>query len=215
MSTSTRTKPAAGSSDLWEDAGALILLLSVGMLSGLVLIVALAGVSISPAIWYLARSAGMTSYLLLWLSVMTGLGLTTRLLGFIGDAGIVMQLHRLATDLAISATAIHLLAVALDPTVEIGMLGSLIPFMSDVRQPWTDVGILTAYGLVCVSLSFAARRWIGKDRWHALHYLTFALWATTLAHAIGGGTDSDTLWAALIYVASATTVVFLLTYHVL
>ncbi|MEZ4522139.1 MAG: response regulator transcription factor [Thermomicrobiales bacterium] len=107
----------------------------------------------------------------------------------------------------------HVLAIALDPTVEMGMLGALVPMTSSIRQPWTDLGIVSAYGLIGIALSFAARRWIGNDRWRTLHYLTFGFWATALIHAIGAGTDTATLWAGAIYILSTSSVVFLLTFR--
>ncbi len=213
---SSPAKPTSGRDhDPWDSAGAFALIGGVGLIVTIVLFTAASGLSVSPVIWYIARAAGMTTYLLLWLSVVTGLGLTTRLLGFVGDPGIIMQLHRLATDLAIAGVVLHVLAVAVDPTVQIGMLGALVPMVSSVRQPWTDLGILAAYGLIGIVLSFSARRWIGKERWRALHYLTFGFWALALAHAVGAGTDSGTLWAGAIYVLSASSVVFLLTYRLL
>lgn len=210
-----RSTSAGKTVDIWDGAGAIALLAGAAILLALVIATAISGLSISPVIWYLARAAGMTTYLLLWLSVITGLGLTTKLLGFVGDAGIIMQLHRLATDLAIAGTVVHLLSVALDPTVEIGMLGVLVPFVTAVRQPWMDLGILAAYGLIGISLSFAARRWIGKERWRALHYLTFGFWAMALVHGIGAGTDSGTIWASSLYLLTSTSIVFLLVYRIL
>lgn len=215
MSISTASGASARSFEIWDGTGALAVLGSAALLTGIVLIAGLTGLSISPVIWYIARAAGLTTYILLWLSVVTGLGLTTRLLGFIGDPGIILQLHRLTTDLAIAGTVIHLLSIALDPTVEIGMLGVLVPMVSPVRQPWADLGILAAYGLIGISLSFAARRWIGKERWRALHYLTFGFWAMALAHGIGAGTDTATIWGVALYILTSTTVIFLVTYRIL
>ena len=215
MSTSRARETFDTRLEIWDGVGAITILGGAGLLTGMVMIATLTGLSISPVIWYIARAAGLTTYLLLWLSVVTGLGLTTRMLGFIGNPGAIMQLHRLATDLAIAGTVIHLLSVALDPTVQIGMLGVLVPFVSPVRQPWADLGILAAYGLIGISLTFAARRWIGKERWRALHYLTFGFWALALAHGIGAGTDTTTIWAGALYILTSSTVIFLLTYRVL
>jgi predicted ferric reductase len=214
MSSSPTSRAAAAERDFWEYAGAIVLVSAAVAIAALVFLSAAASISISPLIWYLARAAGMVTYLLLWLSVVTGLGLTTRLLGFIGDQSIILQLHRLATDLALAGTALHVLAIAVDPTVPIGMLGVLVPFVSDVRQPWSDLGILTAYGMVGITLSFAARRWIGNESWRMLHYLTFGFWLLALVHAVGGGTDSSQLWAISVYAGSAAVVGFLTAFRI-
>ncbi len=215
MSTSRTRRVSGKPADIWDSAGALVALGGAAVLTGMVLIAALTGLSISPAIWYVARSSGLTTYLLLWLSVVTGIGLTARVFGSLGDPGIILQLHRFATDLAIAGTVLHILSVAFDPTVEIGMLGALVPFVSPVRQPWADLGIVTAYGLIGISLSFALRTWIGNKHWRALHYLTFGFWVTALAHGIGAGTDTGTVWAAAMYLLTATSVVLLLSYRIL
>ena len=215
MSTSTANIARGKPLEIWNVVGALAVLGGAAILAVLAMIATLTGLSISPVIWYIARASGLTTYLLLWLAVVTGLGLTTRQLGIVGDPGIIMQLHRLATDLAIAGIAIHVLSIAFDPTVEIGMLGVLVPMVSPVRQPWADLGILAAYGLIGIALSFTARRWIGKEGWRALHYLTFGFWAMALAHGIGAGTDTTTIWAVALYILTATSVIFLLTYRIL
>jgi methionine sulfoxide reductase heme-binding subunit len=201
--------------DTWAEIAPFALIGGVGFILGLILITLMTGQSISPLVWYITRSVGMTTYILLWLSVATGLSLTTKLFGPVSDAGTALQLHRLATDLALAGVAIHVLTVAIDPTVPIGMVGTLLPMVSNVRQPWSDFGVLSAWGLILIALSFPARRWIGKDRWRALHYLTFGFWLLALVHGVGTGTDTRTLWAGGIYVISAASVVFLTVYRVL
>ena len=53
--------------------------LGIGLL---VVLAALFGFSLSPLTWYLARSSGMTLYLLLWFSVATGLLFAATAYGF-------------------------------------------------------------------------------------------------------------------------------------
>jgi hypothetical protein len=179
------------------------------------LVFAASGLSISPAVWYVARASGFTAYLLLWLAVVAGLGLTTRLLDFVGGPALVLPLHRFITELGVSALALHIVAVALDPTVAIGLGGALLPFSSAVRQPWTDLGILTAYGFVLVAASFAFRGLLGRRGWRRLHFLAFPLWGTATIHGIGAGTDSSAPWAIALYLATTALVVFLSLFRLL
>jgi hypothetical protein len=208
----TRTQRA---SDSWGEVGPLALIAGIGFILGLIFINLATGQSISPLVWYITRSAAMTTYILLWLSVLTGLSLTTKLFGIAGDAGISLAIHRLSTDLALAGVAIHVLTIAVDPTVPIGLFGALVPMVSDVRQPWSDLGILSAWGLVGIALSFPARRWIGKARWRTLHYLTFGFWALALIHGIGAGTDRATIWVMTIYIITTLSIVFMMIYRVL
>lgn len=197
------------STDWWAWSGPLGLLLATLAVLALVLLAAATGLSPSPAVWYVTRAAGMTTYLLLWLSVVSGLAMSLRLKVGPVDQPLLMAIHRLATELSLAFVALHLLSVAVDPTVSVGMLGVLFPFMSDVRQPWTDLGIISAYLLVGIAASFGVRGLIGTQTWRRIHYLSFPLWIIALVHGIGAGSDTGTLWAALVYIVTADAVLFL------
>jgi predicted ferric reductase len=175
----------------------------------------MAGVSLSPLTWYLARASGLTLYLLLWLSVASGLGMTTRLVPSPGGPGGMWALHRFTSELSVILLALHLMSLALDPTVALGILGVLFPFASDVRQPWTDLGIVAGYGMIIVSASFSIRHLIGWRAWRWLHVTSLPLWLVALIHGVGGGSDSHTLWAGAIYVVTTATVAFLVLYRLM
>jgi predicted ferric reductase len=190
-----------------------VLLVTAAML-GLIAASRLLGLSPSPATWYLARASGLTLYLLCWWSVVSGLGLTTKLLG-IGSRGTVWQSHRFTTELAYVFLTLHLLSLAVDPTVPLGFVGVLIPFSRDVRQPWTDIGILAGYGMIILTMSFGLRRLIGQKGWRLLHFGAFPLWVMALVHGLGAGSDAQRPWALLLYLATAGVVVFLTAFRLL
>lgn len=174
---------------------------------------AMSGVSISPLTWYVARSAGLATYLLFWLATASGLGMTTKLFSFARFNGEKWEIHRLATELAFVMLAAHLISLALDPTVALGLLGVLIPFVSDVRQPWTDLGIVATYGMIIVGGSFGMRRYIGYHGWRLLHVLAFPMWLIALLHGIGAGSDSHAIPVVLMYIATSSSIVYLTLYR--
>lgn len=199
----------------WDYAGPLgIGAASLGLLS-VVTLIAIAGLSISPLIWYLARAAGMTTYVLLWLSVVSGIAMSMRLKLPGIDQALLLPIHRLSTELSLVFLVLHGVSLAFDPTVSLGMLGVVLPFMSSIRQPWTDIGIISAYLLVGITASFGVRTYIGSQTWRRLHFLTFPLWLLAVVHAIGAGSDSGTLWAALIYLLTIDVLVFLVAMRIL
>lgn len=173
------------------------------------------GVSLSPLSWYLARASGLSLYLLLWLSVVSGLAMTTRMPRVLAGGGQSWLMHRVTSELSMVMLALHVLALAFDPTVPLGILGVLVPFASDVRQPWTDLGILAGWGLLAIVASFAVRGLLGWRGWALLHRLTLPLWVVALAHGIGAGSDSRQLWAAAFYGLTSAAVVFLASYRLL
>jgi sulfoxide reductase heme-binding subunit YedZ len=124
-------------------------------------------------------------------------------------------LHRITTELSLILLALHLSSLALDQSVALGMLGVLIPFVSDVRQPWTDLGIMAAYGTLIVAASFSVRHLIGWRTWRVLHVSSLPLWLIALAHGVGAGSDSGQIWAGAIYALTAGSVMFLVVYRLL
>jgi sulfoxide reductase heme-binding subunit YedZ len=179
-------------------------------------IAALFGLSPSPLTWYLVRASGMTLYLLLWLSVVCGLGLTTKLLDrSLGGRAMVFSLHAFATRLAYGFLALHLVTLAADESVRFGPRELVVPFATSWREPWTGFGVIAAYLLVLLGASFGVRRLTGYRTWRALHWLAFPLYALALAHGLGAGSDSGAGWARGLYALTAGAVVVLTLYRVL
>jgi hypothetical protein len=197
-------------------------MLRVGLLLGvdalvieLVLLAWLTGISLSPLTWYLARSAGITLYLLLWASTVLGLGLTTGLLGRVGDRSLILSLHRFTTDLAYAALAMHIFALALDSYMPFTLAALLIPFHAMHGNFWTGLGVIAAWSMIIIGASFSARRWIGQRNWRLLHYGTFPLYVIAFFHGVGSGTDAANPWIFAGYLATLGVVAFLMCYRAL
>jgi sulfoxide reductase heme-binding subunit YedZ len=141
--------------------------------------------------------------------------MTTRLLPSPGGQGGMWALHRITTELAFILLALHLLSLAFDPTVALGILGVLVPFVSDVRQPWTDLGMIAGYGTLIIAASFSVRHLIGWRTWRVLHISSLPLWLIALLHGIGAGSDSGEIWAGAVYAITAGSVAFLVLYRLL
>jgi methionine sulfoxide reductase heme-binding subunit len=169
----------------------------------------------SPLTWYIARASGLVLYLITWLTMLLGLGLTTRLANGPLGRGLAASLHAYAFHLWYGFLTLHMLSLAIDPTQEFGARELLVPFASDVRQPWTGLGVLAAELTVVLGASFAVRRVAGFRAWRALHWLAFPVFAIGLAHGVGAGTDSDNPGMLLLYLVTAGTVVFATTYRLL
>lgn len=215
-SISRRMRPSPPDRDLKRDVTAPVGLIIVAAgTAGMLAATAMTGASISPLVWYLARAAGFTLYLLLWLSVVTGLGLTTKLFGLVVRRPDIWLLHRFTTELAFVFLALHLITLALDPSVALGVLGVLLPFTTDIRQPWTDIGILTGWGMVGLALSFSLRYVLRQRGWRLLHYSAFPLWVMALMHGIGAGTDTHQIWAVFLYLSTTGVVLFLSLFRIL
>ncbi len=188
---------------------------SVLLVAGLLLAAAMLGRPASPITWYVARASGIMLYLVLWISTMTGLGLTTALMDRWGGRGMVFSIHAFVTSLAYGFLALHLLSLAADPTVSFGLKELLVPFAAGWREPWTGLGVIAGELTVVIGVSFAAKRVIGQRAWRALHWLAFPLYGMALLHGIGSGTDARTPWAGAMYLATGGMVVLFSLYRLL
>lgn len=192
------------------------LLVSGGIVIAAMLVASLLfGWSPSPATWYVARASGLVLYLLTWLLMALGLGLTTRAANDAGGRGLTYSLHAYAFHLWYGFLTLHLLSLAIDPTVDFGPRALLVPFASGVREPWTGLGVLAAEVSVIVGASFAARRLIGYRAWRALHWLAFPTYLAALAHGFGAGSDSAALPVQLLYLVTTAVLLYLVAYRVL
>jgi predicted ferric reductase len=187
------------------------------MLAGFVLLLyaKLTGSSLSPATWYIARSSGITLYLLLWLSVLFGLGMTTSALDRLGGRAMVFSIHRFVTDLAYAALALHLISLALDHFAPFDFADLLVPFYAMHGDVWIALGVFAAWGMIIVGVSFSLRRWIGQRGWRLLHFAAFPLYIIALFHGIGAGTDTASSWVFAMYIGTLGAVFFLTSYRLL
>lgn len=206
--TAPRPEPAAGFAVASIAGSALIV-------AALLAVAAIFGRSASPVTWYVARASGLMLYLVLWVSTLTGLGLTTALLDRWGGRGIVFSVHAFITQLTYGFLALHLLSLAADPTVDFGPKQLLAPFATTWREPWTGLGVIAGWLTIVIGASFAIKRVIGQRAWRALHWLTFPLYGMALLHGLGAGTDSRTPWAGALYLVTGSVVVLFSCYRLL
>jgi hypothetical protein len=108
--------------------------------------------------------------------------------------------------LALVFIAIHVTAVAVDPFTRFGLAAVLVPFVTHYRTLWMSLGIVGLYLLLAVWVSSKVRARIGHRTWRALHVLSFAVYAAATLHGLGTGSDTRTVWGALVYAVSVALV---------
>jgi sulfoxide reductase heme-binding subunit YedZ len=168
-----------------------------------------------PTFWLLARAAGLTSYALLTGSALFGLILRSRPFGKRVKAPTMLDVHRLTALLALTALAVHGIALTFDKTIHIDLLGLFVPGRIPYRHLWVGVGVVTAELTAIVVVSFWVRKKIGMKNWRRLHWTTYGLFAGATAHGLLSGSDSNQQWAQLIYLAAIGSVVLATTWRFL
>jgi predicted ferric reductase len=165
-------------------------------------------VKTDPTFWILARSSGLTAYVLLTGTVLAGLVLKSKPFGRALRPAAVTDLHRFLTFLALGAVALHGITLMFDRTLRMPLAGLFVPGTSKYRPAAVALGVLACELAVLVAASFSLRRRIGFRAWRRLHWSTYLIFALATAHGGASGTDSARPWALDLYLGAVGAVVF-------
>jgi len=169
---------------------------------------------IAPTFWILARSGGVTAYLLVTAAIVLGLCVKTRLLSRVRPV-VVVDLHRLVSLLALGALGIHVGGLVLDANKPASIPSYIVPGLMEYRPVWTGVGVVVAELMIVIHLSFRYRTRIGPRAWRRLHWATYLVFAGATLHGLASGSDSALPWARAMYLGALSAVVGLTAWRAL
>jgi methionine sulfoxide reductase heme-binding subunit len=155
----------------------------------------------SSAYWYLTRSTGAVSLLLLTGAVALGVLDVKRLSTERWPRFLIDGLHRNVSLLAIAFLVVHIVTAVLDSFASISLVDAVVPFEGSYRPFWLGLGALSFDLLVAVTLTSVLRQRIGYRGWRAVHWLTYASWPIALVHGLGTGSDVQSAWMLVLSVA--------------
>ncbi len=163
--------------------------------------------------WYLSRAAGFTAYLLLFLNVALGLGMTSKSSDSILMRWRVFDLHQFTALVAIAVLGLHIFSLLGDRYFNFSILQLLVPFATPYRASWTALGVIGFYSLLVITASFYVRKYIGYRTWRVIHYVTFGTFAIAMVHGVLAGTDTSQPWAQLVYVTTGLVIAVFTVYR--
>jgi methionine sulfoxide reductase heme-binding subunit len=138
-------------------------------------------------LWFLDRSAGELTLLLLTTVVVLGIlraALPTT------SPVVVEGLHINLALLAIAFGGAHVLAAVLDPFAHLGPVDALVPFASAYRTTWLGLGVVSAYLYgIALFTSWPARR-LPRQVWVWLHRVMYLGWVLAFVHSLATGSDT-------------------------
>ncbi len=159
-----------------------------------------------PTFWLIARSAGLTAYVVLTLSVLAGLVLKSRPFARL-KAAHVTEIHRTLALTGLGALALHAAALVLDTTVKVSPAALVLPGLVAYRPAAVAAGVVGGWLFVLITSSFWLRQRIGARVWRRLHWFTYALFGLATIHGINAGTDTAQPWARNLYLGAVGSVV--------
>lgn len=218
----------AGHPLLWWAASisaGLALLLVTGALAFLVLALAttpalqtgslvswLLALNTTQYTWFITRAAGLTTYLLLWLSMIWGLAVSSRILEGKLHGSFTYDFHQFISLLAIGFVAVHVIVLMFDQYLTFSAAQLVVPFISSYRPLWVGIGILSLYLVLLVTVTFYLRDRIGRKAFARIHVLSLLAFVGAAVHGLYAGTDSPLLSVQLMYAGTFLSVVFVTVY---
>jgi predicted ferric reductase len=142
--------------------------------------------------WYIARSSGIVSWILLTASVLWGLLLSARILNKATAPGWLLDLHRYLGALSIVLTGVHIAGLVGDNWMHIGWGDVLVPMYSKYRPGAVAWGVVGFYLLVAIEVTSLIRTRIPRKLWRSTHYLSFPLFIACTVHGLQAGKDAHT-----------------------
>ena len=140
----------------------------------------------------LSVDAGLAATVLLTLNILFGLLLSTRynpLDHWPRRAINIFQLHNWTGYIALAVAVAHPAFLVLSPSAGFRLVDVLVPLWSPGQDIENTVGALALYGIAFIVVTSYFRDRLGRGRWKAMHYVSYA--ATLLFFIHGIFTDPD------------------------
>jgi sulfoxide reductase heme-binding subunit YedZ len=146
------------------------------------------------AYWYLTRSTGGVSLILLTASVVLGVIDVSRWSTPRWPRFALDSLHRSVSMLALVFLGLHILTAALDSFAPISPVDAVVPFIGSYRPFWLGLGAVAFDLMLAIVITSVMRRRVGHRAWRITHWLAYACWPIALLHTLGTGSDVKRGW---------------------
>jgi predicted ferric reductase len=157
--------------------------------------------------WYLTRSTGAVSLILLSAAVALGVIDVQRWASPRWPRFVIDSLHRNVSLLALVFLLLHIITSVLDSFAPIALVDAVIPFTGSYRPFWLGLGAVSFDLILAVIITSLLRQRMGYSVWRAVHWLTYASWPIALLHSYGTGSDVKVGWMLWLGVACLAVVV--------
>jgi predicted ferric reductase len=159
--------------------------------------------------WYVTRASGIVAYLLLWFSMVLGLGVTSKSFDLLLDRIFTYDFHQFISLLSIAFIVAHVAVLLFDRYLPYSIWQVIIPFISPYRPFWVGIGVIGFYVILLVTVTFYLRKRIGMRAFRLIHVLSLVGYLGATLHGVYSGTDSPLPAVQFLYEGSALVVLFL------
>lgn len=156
-------------------------------------------------IWLAARATGVAGLVLLAGMVVLGILLSHPEQSRWKIAKRIYPWHETLWVFVLAFLVVHAVSLAADPYAKVGILGALVPGLSEYRPIPVAIGVIALYAAFITGLTARVTKLLPAGWWLKLHRFAVVVLALAWAHGVLAGTDSQAF--APIYWAVALTVV--------
>jgi predicted ferric reductase len=156
--------------------------------------------------WYLTRSTGIVSFVLVTVALAFGVAATQRALASPAWPRFATQtLHRNVSLLGAAFLVVHIVTTIVDGYAPVGWWAAIVPGASAYRTTWVALGTLAFDLMILVTVTSLVRLRMRATTWRWIHYTVYLLWPLSLLHFLKTGTDAGHgrfgIWIALVSTA--------------
>jgi sulfoxide reductase heme-binding subunit YedZ len=152
----------------------------------------------SKAIWYAMRASGVVSLVLLTGVTLLGVATVGRWRPGGQPRFVTPALHRSIALLSVAFVALHVLTTIADPYAGVAVVAVVVPFAAALKPFWAGLGAASLDLVAALIVTSLARRHLAPRAWRGLHWLAYLAWPLAVAHSLGMGTDTGSLWLAVV-----------------
>jgi predicted ferric reductase len=162
--------------------------------------------------WYVTRASGLTAYFLLWLSMLWGLVIPSKIFQSFMDGAFSYDFHEFLSLLGLGFVALHVIVLLFDKFLSFNILQILIPFIDSYRPFWVGLGILGFYFFLLVTVTFYLRKLIGSQAFRSIHTISLLGYLSATLHGLFAGTDSALPFTKILYAVTFLIILFFTVY---
>jgi predicted ferric reductase len=162
--------------------------------------------------WYVTRASGLTGYFLIWLSMIWGFAIPSKIFQPILEGIFSYDFHEHISLLGLGFIVLHVAVLLFDKFLPFNIIQILIPFTDTYRPLWVGIGIISFYMLLLVTATFYLRSQIGSRAFRSIHLLSLVGYVGATMHGLFAGTDSALPITKLLYAGTFLVVIFFTAY---
>lgn len=145
-------------------------------------------------VWYLMRASGVVSLLLLTVVFVLGIATTTRIRTRSLPGFAALGLHRSISLLSVVFLLVHVATAVVDPYAVVSAASAFVPFVAGRSAFWVGLGALSLDLVAALIVTSLLRTRLSLKAWRGVHWAAYLAWPLAIAHSLGSGTDTGTLW---------------------